>query len=93
MSSIVLLVEGGNRDKLFSGNLTISNMLLTVFLSILLIVLFGTIYPTFGALFGIYKMSGTAWCGIPILTVGLSIVLELAKAKFVKKGRKRKDRR
>lgn len=96
LSSIVILVEGGNRDKLFSGNLTLSNMLLTVFLSILLMTLFGRIYPTFGALFGIYKMSGAAWCGIPILTVGLSIVLELTKTKIGKKGKKGqkgKDRR
>lgn len=93
LSSIVILVEGGNRDKLFSGNLTLSNMLLTVFLSILLMTLFGTMYPTFGELFGIYKMSGAAWCTIAILTIGSSIVLELTKARMGKNSRNRKDRR
>lgn len=90
LSSIVLLIEGGNRDKLFSGNLTLSNMLLTVFFSIALLTLFGMIYPAFGVLFGIYKMSSAAWCGIPILTVGLSIILELTKTRAGKNDKNAK---
>lgn len=90
LSSIVILVESGNRDRLFSGNLTLSNMLLTVILSIGLLVTLGMVFPKFGALFGIYRISLYSWIGVFATVVGTVLLLELFKRKRTPKSKKSK---
>lgn len=91
LSSIVILVEGGNKNRLFSGNLTLSNMLLTVVLSISLLIALGMIFPKFGALFGIYRMSLYSWIGVLATVIGTVLLLELFKRKEAPKSRKTKN--
>ncbi len=82
LSSVIILLESGRSRSLFYGNITVSNMLITVVFSEICLIACGLISENFGKLFGIYR---TGWQTIPGII--LLIALLLTTAELGKRGK------
>lgn len=80
IASPLILLESGKIRSLFAGDVSFSNMLSLVVLSILAFVGCGLLFPKFGGLFGIYRLPIPAYIGVLIPPILLLLFIELFKS-------------